>query len=68
MTALTDFTRTFEAAMTSTPRTTSPTYTNLTAYVMAGDSMRLSRGRASEQDSQAQPGRATGSPPEVNRS
>lgn len=58
MVALTDFTVTFDMAATSTPKTASPTYTDLTSYVMAGQSVTLSRGRGSEQESSAQPGRA----------
>lgn len=58
MVALTDFTFAFEMATTSTPKTASPTYTALTSYVMAGESVTLQRGRGSEQDSTAQAGRA----------
>lgn len=59
MVALTDFTFAFEMATTSTPKTSAPSYTALTTYVMAGEGISLSRGRQSEQTATAQPGRAS---------
>jgi hypothetical protein len=59
MVQLTDFTFAVEMATGSTPRTASPSYTAITSYVMAGEGITLSRGRGSEQDSTAQPGRAS---------
>ena len=58
MANLTDFTFSVELATGSTPRTASPSYTAVTSYVMAGDTISLSRGRSSEQESTAQAGRA----------
>lgn len=59
MAALTDFTFAFEMATGSTPKTSAPSYTALTSYVMAGEGVSLSRGRGSEQAATAQPGRAS---------
>lgn len=59
MVALTDFTFAFEMATGSTPKTSAPSYTALTSYVMVGEGMTLSRGRQSEQAATAQPGRAS---------
>lgn len=58
-TSLASFTFAFEMATTSTPRTVTPSYTNLSTYVMAGEGISLSRGRGSEQEATAQPGRGS---------
>lgn len=59
MVALTDFTFAVELATGSTPRTSAPSYTAITSYVMAAEGITLSRGRSSEQAATAQPGRAS---------
>lgn len=58
MVQLSDFTIAFEMATSSTPRTSAPSYTALTSYIMAAESITLTRGRQSEQAATAPPGRA----------
>ncbi len=53
------FTYSFEMATTSTPRTAAPAYTDLSSFVMLADGMRFARGRGSEQEATAQPGRGS---------
>ncbi len=47
--------------MTSTPRTVSPGYTDLSAYAWMADGITLERGRSNPQDTTAQAGRASAS-------
>ena len=61
MVALTDFVFRLELAAGSTPRTASPSWTDITAYALATTPWALSRGRSNEQDAQAQPGRGSAS-------
>jgi hypothetical protein len=48
-----------EVAWGDTPRTATPTYTDMTAWVRASAGVSFQRGRSNEQDPQAQPGRAS---------
>jgi hypothetical protein len=48
-----------EVAWSDTPRSASPTYTDMTDYVRASAGVSFQRGRSNEQDAQAQPGRAS---------
>lgn len=54
-----DFTFTLQLAPTSTPTTASPSYTDVSDYVVLRDEVSLSRGREDEGSVGAQPGRAT---------
>lgn len=53
-----DFTALVEIAFDDTPRTATPTYTDVTTYVRADATPSMSRGRSNEFDPQAQAGRA----------
>jgi len=59
MAKLTDFTFTVEVATGDTPKTASPSYTDLSTYVRAGAGVSVTRGRSNEFDAQAQPGRGS---------
>jgi hypothetical protein len=48
-----------EVAWGGTPRTATPSYTDMTAHVRASSGLSFQRGRSNEQDPQAQPGRAS---------
>jgi hypothetical protein len=53
-----DFTAVVEVAFDDTPRSSAPTYTDVTTYVRAASIPSMSRGRSNEFDPQAQAGRA----------